>query len=453
MSKKKERFDKNKLRKLIIPLIIEQALAFSIGMIDTIMVASVGESAVSGVSLVDSINFLFITLFTALATGGAIVAGQYLGMMDKKNSNNAAKQLVIVTFLLSTLVMILCITFNNQILSLIFGEVDADVFKNARTYFYMTTLAYPFIAVYNAAAALFRGMGNSKVSMVNSLIMNIVNIVGNSIFIFGFKWGVFGAAFATLLSRIIASISMLRMLRDPSLEISVTSYGFKDFDFKMIKKILRIGIPNGLENSVFQIGKIIMTSLVASFGTSAIAAHAVAGSLSGIGIIPGAALGLALMSIVAQCIGADEQEQAKKYTKKLLKQAWLYMTILNLVILVILKPVLQIYNLSEDAYSTVFRIMWVYGIGAILFWTPSFALPNALRAAGDVKFPMTISILSMFIFRIGCGYLLGYTTEVGVLSVWIAMVIDWVFRGFCFLLRWRSGKWKSYSVIKKDIAT
>ncbi|GHU38670.1 MATE family efflux transporter [Spirochaetia bacterium] len=435
-------FSKENLRRLIIPLIIEQTLALTVGLIDTIMVSFSGESAVSGVSLVDNITVLIINLFTALATGGAIVAAQYLGAKDKKNSERAAKQLIIITVFFSLLVMILCLFFRRHILNLVFGNVEPEVMRNALIYFFITAFSFPFIALFNAAASLFRCMGNSKVSMINAFIMNIINIVFNAVFIYGMKLGVAGAAYATVISRIVASITMICMLRNRRLAISVRSYSLKDTSFLMIKRILNIGIPNGLENSIFQIGKIIMTSFVAGFGTSSITAHAIGNSIAGVGVIPGQAMSMALITVVAQCVGAKEYDQADTYIKHLMKQAYIYVATLNIAILVLLKPILSLCNLSGETFNLAYKLLLIHGIGAIFIWVVSFTLPNAFRAAGDVRFPMVVSISSMFIFRIGFSFVFSMTFHIGVLSVWFAMIIDWVFRSVCFLLRWKSGKWK-----------
>jgi len=436
-------FSKNDLKKLIVPLVIEQALTVTVGMIDTVMVASVGESAVSGVSLVDTINLLLINLFTALASGGAIVAGQYLGRREKANSNHAAKQLCVAILFLSVTIMALAMAFNGPILSLFFGKIEADVMSNARSYFYITALSYPFIALYNAAAALFRGMGNSKVAMINALIMNLLNIIGNATFIYGFQWGAFGAGLSTLISRAIAATVMMWMLRNPKWEISVRSYSLRDIDFGMIKRILRIGIPSGLENSMFQIGRIILTSLVSGMGTVSIAAHAVANSLTGIAVIPGQAIGLAMITVTAQCVGAGEHDQANGHIKYLLKLSQLFMLAINVLIMVCMNPILGLYRLSEASLRYAWQIMLLHGIGAATIWTMSLTLPNALRAAGDAKYTMTVSIFSMWVFRIGCSYLLAYVFDMGVLSVWIAMVVDWAVRGICFTWRWLRGRWKN----------
>ena len=440
-------FSKQDIRKIIIPLIIEQALMLSVGMFDTIMISFAGESAVSGVSLVDTINTLLIYLLTALATGGAIVAGQYLGSKNSEKSNLAEKQLIITTFGISMLFMVACLVFNNQLLSLFFGNVETDVMNNARDYFYITAISFPFIAVYSSAAALFRVMGNTKTAMINSLIMNVINIGGNAFFIYVMKWGAFGAGLATTISRIIAAIVIMIMLRNTKLLISVRSYAFWNIDLSMVKNILQIGIPSGLENCIFQIGRIVLTTLIVTFGTRAITANAVTGSLINVATIPGQAVGLAITTVISRCVGAKEFEQANLYTKHLLKSSWIYMIALNACILLLLNPILSLYNLSDETYSLAFTIMIIHIVGWVTVWPMSFALPNAFRAAGDVKYPMIISALSMIAFRIGSSYLLAYGFGFGVLSVWIAMLMDWTFRCICFFWRWRNGKWKQYAIV------
>lgn len=443
---RKGMFSKKSLRKIIIPLIIEQTLMLSIGMFDTLMVSSVGESAVSGVSLVDTINTLLIYMLTALATGGAIVAGQYLGSKNSEKSNLAGKQLLIVSLGISVLFMTICLIFNHRLLSLFFGTIEHDVMRNARTYFYITAVSFPFIAVYSSSVALFRAMGDTKTAMINSLIMNVINIGINALLIYGLQLGVLGAGIGTLTARIVGATTTILMLRNPKLTISISSYSFWDIDLNTIKNILKISIPSSLENSIFQIGRIILTSLIAVFGTSAITANAVTGSLINVATIPGQALGLAITIVVSQCVGAKEFKHATLYTKYLLRLSLFYMTILNLGILLLLNPILNLYNLSNITFYLAFEIMIIHISGWITIWPLSFVLPNSLRAAGDVRYPMIISIFSMLIFRIGCSYLLVYTVGIGVLSVFIAMLMDWIFRSICFLWRWKSGKWKEHAL-------
>jgi putative MATE family efflux protein len=441
------RFTNQDLIRLIIPLIIDQTLASALGMFDTIMVSGAGENVVAGVSLVNTINILLNYLFTALAAGGAIVAGQYLGRGDRENSGQAARHLIIISILFSSSVMVLCLVLNKPVLSLLFGNINHDVMDNARSYFYITALACPFIMLFNSSAALFRGMGISKIPMINAAMMNVINISGNAIFIYGLGWGALGAGMATTLSRVISAAVMMWMIRNPKRDISVRSCRLKNIDREMIKRILKIAVPNGIENSFFQLGKIILTSLVSAFGTTAIAANAVGQSIATVAVIPSLSVGLAATIIIAQCAGAGEYEEADYYIKLLLKWSYIFMAAINVPILLALNPIIGAYNLGGETFHLAWQIVMLHGIAAAALSPISFALPNAFRAAGDVRFPMWVSILSMLIFRIGSGYVFAYVFGMGALSVWIAMILDWLVRSVCFVRHWRSGRWKTKTVI------
>jgi putative MATE family efflux protein len=416
-------------------------------MFDTIMVAAAGESALAGVSLVNTINVLFNSLFAALAAGGAIIAGQYLGREDRETSCIAARHLIIVSVFFASLVMVLCLALNGPVLYLFYGGIAPDVMGSARSYFYITALAYPFIALFNAGAALFRGMGDSKTPMINATVMNVINIAGNAVLIYGFNWGAFGAGLATTLSRIVSAVVMVWLLCNPKRVIFIQAFHFKKIDWKMIKRILKIAIPSGLESSFFLAGKIILASLVAAFGTTAVAANAVVQSIAGIEVIPSFAIGLAVITVVAQCAGAAEYNEANYYIKRLLKWSYIFMAVLNGLILFALNPILSLYRLTEETFHLAWQIAAIHGIAAIVLYPASFMLPNAFRAAGDVKFPMWVSILTMLVFRIGSAYVFAYFFGFGALSVWVAMVLDWLFRGVCFVWRWKSDKWKTKIII------
>ena len=440
-------FTAKDLRKLILPLIVEQFLAVTIGMADTIMVASTGEAAMSSVSLVDAINILLINIFSALATGGAIVASQYLGREDNKRANVAAQQLLLVTTAMSAFIMAVCLIGRNPILDLIFGKIEPEVMDNCRVYFFWSALSYPFLAVYNAGAALYRSMGNSKVSMLTSTLMNAINIAGNALLIFGFHMGVAGAAIASLFARMVGAVLITCLLRFKPHVIQLEAVFKLDFQPEMIKNILKFGVPTGLENGMFQIGRLMTQGLVATFGLTATTANAIGMSLSAFPQIPGTAIGLAMVTGVGQCIGARRQEEAKRYTLKLTGLAYLAMGALNLVMLALLPVVIGIYNPSP-ATAALARELMLYCIACtILLWPASFVLPNGLRAAGDVRFTMTVSIVSMWAFRIGFSYLLAKGLQMGVLGVWIAMTIDWAFRILCFAIRFFRGKWMNKQLI------
>ncbi len=435
-------FSKEDLRKLVVPLLIEQVLAVAVGMIDTVMVSSVGEAAVSGVSLVDNISILLIGLFGALATGGAVVAGQFLGQKNQENACKAANQLLLFVGISSIIIMTFFLIFHQFILTKVFGQIDADVMQAAKTYLLITAVSIPPLALYNGGAALFRAMGNSRVTMWVSFLMNAINAIGNAVLIFGFKMGVAGVAIPTLVARSVAAILILAMLFNPKHTIHLSKQFEFRFHKKMIQKILYIGIPNGLENSIFQLGKILILSLVSVCGTSAIAANAVSGTVATLNILPGSALGLAMLSVVSMCVGANDYEQAKYYTKKLMRQIHIYIGIISALLLIFCPVVAGIFNLSPEATAMTEQLIRWYAVCAFLFWPESFSLPNTLRASNDVTFTMGISIFSMWMFRIVCSYILVRVFDMGVLGVWIAMTIDWLFRAVVFSTRYVRGKWK-----------
>jgi len=440
-------FTKKDLMRLIIPLIIEQALAVTVGMVDSMMVTNVGEAAVSGVSIVDSINVLLISLFSALATGGAVVAAQYIGHKEGNKACLAGEQLVATVFVLSLGMMVLALLGGNGALKFLFGDVDMDVMTNAKIYFFYSAMSYPFIALYNACAALFRTMGNSKVSMKVSLIMNILHIIGCYFLIFVFDMGVAGAAIATLGSRMFSAVTMMILLKNPKHVIHVNIVRSFKIDMSMIKRILRIGVPNGLENSVFQIGKILVQGIIAGLGTSAITANAIAGTIGNLGTLPGSAMSLALLTVIGQCVGAGDYNAVKLYTRKLLKLAYKLMVGLNIIIIFLIPLILKLYHVSEGTTQIATQLLMYHCILASLIWPLAFALPNALRAANDVKYTMWVSMISMWIWRIGFSYVLAIQLEMGVLGVWVAMTIDWGFRAICFVLRFHKAKYRSMTMI------
>jgi putative MATE family efflux protein len=440
-------FSRQALQRLLWPLVGEQFLAVTIGMADTVMVASAGEAAVSAVSLVDSINILMLNIFAALATGGAIVASQYLGQQDEKNANRSAKQLVVVVAVFGLVLGLLCAFLRAPLLRGLFGSADTTVLTDAQNYFFFTALSYPFIAIYNSGAAIFRSMGNSKVSLKASLISNAVNIIGNAICIYGLGWGVVGAAVPTLFARMVGAVLMLWLLRNRTLRISLTNWREFRLRPEMVRRILGIGVPNGLESGMFQIGKILVQGLIASLGTVSIAANAVCGTLCALPQIPAQAIGLGMTTVVGQCVGAGDYKQAQTYIKKLTIMATMFHGVLCMLFFFAIPWMLMPFGLSAQTVQVATRIQQVYYLVGAFTWALSFTFPNGLRAAGDVKFTMTASVLSMWIFRIGFSYLLVSVFHLGVYGVWYAMYIDWAVRIVAFQLRYFSGKWKTKRII------
>ena len=441
-------FTRQALVALLLPLIAEQALSVTIGLADTLMVSSVGEAAVSGVSLVDSFNTLMIQVMSALATGGAVVTSQYIGHREPKNAKAAAAQILFVLASFSLVVAAVVVVGRHAILRGIFGSIDADVMRYAETYFLLSALSYPFIGLYNAGAALFRAQGNSKISMLSSLVMNVINIGGNAVLIYGFGMGVLGAALASLVSRAVSCLVVLWLLQRPACPLRVDGLRALAPDGGLIRRILRVGIPAGIENGMFQIGKLSVSSLTSTLGTAAIAANAVANTASTFLNIPANAVGMAALTVVGQCLGAGEKEQAVYYSRHLLLTAYCGAWVMNLsAFLFANRFAISLFNLSPEAQTMALQVMVWFNFVSLFFWPSSFTLPNILRAAGDARFTMAVSILSMWVFRVGFCYVMVLGFHGRLLSIWMGMFLDWVFRSLCFFVRFVRGRWMEQSVI------
>ncbi len=438
-------FSNQDLARLIGPLIIEQILAVTVGIMDTMMVSSAGEAATSGVSLVDMISNLIINIFAAVATGGAVVTSHHLGRGDRREARRSAGQLLVITALIAVVIMVFSIVCRRPLLNTLYRGIEADVMRNALIYLVISALSYPFLAVYNSCAALFRSMGNSRISMQVSIVMNLINVAGNAWFIFGMGWGVAGAALATLISRIVACVVLFVRLHNPGLEVCLER-GWLRWDGATIRRILHIGIPNGVENSIFQLGRVLVVSIIATFGTVQIAANAVANNFDGMGVLPGQAMNLAMITVIGQCVGAGDYDQAEYYAKKMMKITYLINSLCCACVILSLPLTLKLYNLSYETLKLSFFLILIHDGFAILMWPSAFTLANVLRASGDVRFPMVVSIASMIVFRIGLSYVIGIGMGLGAIGVWIAMVVDWIARMSCFIGRYMSGRWKEMKV-------
>ena len=432
-------FTRRELSRLLVPLVIEQFLAVTVGIADTMMVSHAGEAAISGVSLVDMINGLIINLFAALATGGAVVISQYLGARQREKARAGAGQLFSLAAIAGVGLMALSLALARPILRLFFGAIAPDVMAAALTYLRISALSFPFLAVYNAGAALFRSLGNSQVSMRISILMNLVNVAGNAVCVFGLGMGVAGPS---LVGRALAAVLILRRAADPAGQLPLELRACLRLEGGMAKRILNIGIPSAFENSLFQLGRLLVVSIIAGFGTVQIAANAVANNLDNIGIIPGQAIGLGLIAVAGRCIGAQDNEAAVRYTKKLVGLVYAVDGTLNVLVMLCLPLLLKLYNLSGQSLELARLLVLIHGCCALVLWPASFTLPNALRAANDVRFTMVVSIASMAVWRIGFSYLLGVRMGMGAIGVWIAMIVDWVCRAGFFVGRFASGAWK-----------
>lgn len=448
-------FSRKDLVKIILPLIFQQLLAILVSMVDSMMVSYAGEAAVSGVSLVSTLDALLVQCFTALTTGGAVIVSQYIGKKDSVRAKDAAKQLIfsatIVAVVLSAVVMVVRI----PLLNLFYGDTEPIVMTNAQNYLFFMLFSFPFLALNNACNALFRTMGNSLTPLLCSLVTNGCNIIGNAILIYGFQMGATGAAISTLVARIITSVLLIRLLHNKKHLIHLENLLHYKPDFPIIKRILHIGVPSGIENSMFQFGKLLTQSVISTMGTMAIAANSVANALSTLQHIPGVAIGAATVPIVGRCIGAKEKEQAKKYSRILFSASFLGNLAVIIVTTILLRPIVGLYSLSDETIELTIKIMLFHAAVAAVLWPPSFSLPHVFRAASDVKFPTMISSVSMWVFRVGGSYILALDqihlfglsipgAGLGIMGVWFAMFADWVFRAIIYGIRYLSNRWLTY---------
>lgn len=440
-------FTNRDLYKLFIPLVIEQFLEYFVGLTASILVAHVGEAAVSGVSLVEFVMALLISIFAALATGGAVIAGQYLGNKQEKAANQAANQLVWFAGILSVIIMVLIYLFRTAILHGLFGQISDEVYGHANTYLLIVSASIPFLGLYNAIAAIFRTMGNSKLPMKIMLLMNIVNVAITALLIFGFHLGTAGVAIPTLVSRAGAALLIIAFAfnKENILYLEKT-LRFK-FDGSMINRILKIGVPSGFENGMFYFGRLLILSLVSTFGTAAIAANSVGGTIIMFEVLPGMAIGLGLTVVISRCVGSGDYEQARYYTKKITGALYVAQIISSAIVLALLPAILNIYALSPEATQWTTEIVWGHAIMMILIWPLAYTLPVTFRAAGDAKFPMIVSIFCMIFCRILLAYVFGVLFNMGMIGTWLAMFVDWIVKAVIFVWRYFSGKWTEFRAI------
>ncbi|XME03031.1 MATE family efflux transporter [Lachnospiraceae bacterium C1.1] len=441
MTGEKHLFSNKTLLMLMLPIIAEQLLNALMGMADSMMVSNVGSAALSGVSLVDSINNLIIQAFNAMATGGVIICSNYIGQKDLKKAQEAARQLVAISTVISLLLMFVCLIFRDGLLRLIFGTVDADVMTAAGTYFLLTAISYPGISVAAAGSAVYRAQGNTKLPMIVAIVSNTINIIGNAILIWGFGLGVLGAAIATLFSRLFSAVVLMVLLHRKDQEISVRDYLKFKPDHKYISRILSLGIPNGIENSMFQFGKLAIQSSVSTLSTAAVAAQAMTSILENVNGIAGVAIGIGLMTVVGQCIGAGRKDEAVYYIKKMIGWAYIAILISCLFAYAICRPVTQLAGMeAESARLCIYMMGWITIVKPMV-WSPSFVIAYGMRAAGDVRYSMILSSCTMWLCRVTLATFLIRIAGFGTMGVWIGMFADWGVRAIFFLLRFKSGKW------------
>lgn len=440
-------FSNRDLKNMIVPLFFEQLLVMLVGIMDTFIVSYVGEAAVSGVSLVNSFNTIFIYLFTALASGGAVVISQYIGNKDQKNSVRSSSQLLMFSTLLSIVLTCIVLMFHQAILSALFGKVEIDVMNACITYIVISALSYPFIAIYNAGASLFRSMGKTKTTMYVSLASNIINVIGNCIGVFVLHAGVAGVAIPSLIARAFSAIVITKLCFQQN---QMTYYTKKDlfaFDTDILRRVLSIAVPNGIENGIFQFVKVALSSVVALFGTYQIAANGVAQSIWSLAALMGVTLGPVYITVIGQCMGSGNQEQAKYYFKKLNKLAIVLSIVWNLIVLALTPVFMHFYQLSSETLQLIFYLVVIHGVFNAIVYPISGPLSNGLRAAGDVKFTMIVSIASTLLARFVFSIIFAIYLNMGVIGIAFAMCLDWTIRAVIFYCRYRSLKWLGFKVI------
>ncbi len=432
------RFSNRALLALLLPLIAEQFLSILMGIMDTIMVSSLGDAAVSGVSLVDMLFVLFINIFGALATGGAVIASRFIGAKKPEDACRSAGVLFLISLSASLVTLGAVAVFDVRLLRLLFGTIEDDVMEASTIYMRTTMISFPFIALYNASAALFRSMGNSKISMFASTGANLINVAGNAVTIFVLRWGVFGAALSTVISRFLLMLFFLIRIADKRLPIHVTPRGlFRGKpDGTIAKSILGVGLPGSLESGTFQLGRILVLSIISTFGTAQITANAVANNIDSFGVMTGFAFNLGIVTVVGQCVGAGDWRAVRYYSAKLLRMSYLSFIVFNALLTAALPLVLRLYQISDEAAGLAVILILIHNLCAVVLWTPSFVTPNAMKAAGDARFVMIVAVISMFVCRVGLSEVIGRRMGMGAIGVWIAMVIDWIARTIFFAVRW-----------------
>jgi putative MATE family efflux protein len=428
--------------------------------VDTIMVSHAGEAAVSGVSLVSSLDVLLLIFFTSMIGGGSVVLAQALGRNNREQTNEAAKQLLYAVTFLATILLVFVSLARKLMLGLLFGDAEETILKNAQDYLFFLALSYPFIAIRDSIGSCFRASGNTRVSLVVSIILNAVNVGLNAVLIYGCNMGASGAGLATFLARIVGAGIMIALILNKKHTIHIERLFHYKPDFSIIKKILKIGIPNGIENAMFQLGRVLTQSLISSLGSTAIAANAVALNISNYQYMTGGTFSPVMITVVGRCIGAKDKKQAKFYSRRLLFMNYCMIWAVIAFTLIFMNPLLGAYQLTEASNALAKQLIWYHAIWAALIWPIGFMLPSAFRAAGDVRFSMVVSMATMWIFRVFGGYICALETVsvfglfsipglgLGIGGVWFAMTIDWVFRSGLFFYYFVRGKWLKKNVLE-----
>lgn len=443
-----ELFSNIELKRMIAPLFLEQLLVMLVGLADTLVISYVGEAAVSGVSLVNQFNTIFIYLFTALASGGAVVISQYIGRQEREHAGEAASQLLLFSTLFSVFIAVAVLIGNEAMLRLLFGKVEKLVMDACITYLKISAYSYLALAVYNAGASVYRSLGKTNVTMYLSLVSNAINIIGNVIGVFVLKAGVAGVAWPSFIARVFSAVAITVLCFQKKNKVVYRGQWIFSWNDGLMRSILNVAVPNGVENGIFQLVKVALSSIVALFRTYQIAANGVAQSIWSLAALAGVAMGPVFITVIGQCMGNGNTEAAEYYFRKLTKVTLLISTAWNLLIFLLTPVFLRFYSLSPETKQLILWLVLTHNVFNAAAYPFSGALSNGLRAAGDVKFTMYVSVISTIAVRLFLSWLLGIILKMGVIGIALAMVCDWVIRAVLFIWRRKTGKWKNFQVIK-----
>ena len=453
-------FSRRDLLKIIVPIFLQQILGMTLGMFDTMMVSSAGDAAVSGISLVVTLDNVLMVFFTALVTGGTVIIAQRLGTAKTKDISEAAKQLLYAATAMAVLVMTMALIFRVPLLNALFGDAEADVLMHANDYFFFICLSFPFVAISEATAACFRSAGNSVIPLIISLSVNSINIWGNAIFIFLFDMGAKGAALSTLIARIVGTVVLLLLALQKKYPVHIENLFHYKPKVKVIKEILHIGVPSGIETMLFQFGRLLTQSLIATFATSVIAANSVALNLANFQYAVNSSFIVVMTPVIGRCIGAKRIDQAKHYSLRLVMADYAMLWLVIGATLIFINPLMKAYGISPDAVDLTVELVLYHSLVAAVIYPLGFLLPSTFRAASDVRFTLFVSMISMWVLRVALAYVLALDTVtvfktisfqgfgMGIKGVWLAMFLDWILRSTLYCIRYLRGKWLKVKLLE-----
>jgi putative MATE family efflux protein len=442
-----ESIDYKQIIAIIIPIFVDQGFLILMALLNTAMISSSGVAAVSAVSMVDSLNIFLVNVFVAVATGGTVIVAQYKGRGNEEMVSKAASQAISAVAILSIMISAFVILFHAPTLNLLFGNADADVFQNAKLFLIGSCISYPFIAIFQAVSGVLRGISETKACLGLSLIMNITYLCLNIVLITIFDMGIMGLVISMILARILGMVTSLIYLVKYNQTLRFKIRNVLRLDYSILKKIMFIGIPFAAEQMFFNGGKLLTQTFIVQLGTIAMTVNAISGSISLLFQIGGNALSISIVTVVGQCIGRRNINDARKFIRSFIGLSTLFFVIATVIILPLFPLIVKLFSPPEEIIPTIFALILLIAIAQPILWSLSFIMPSALRAAGDSKFTSISSMLSMWLFRVILGYILGITLHFGIMGVWVAMVAEWSIRGFVFAWRFKGDKWYAHKLI------